>query len=201
MGNNLISYFTWTRAETDVDPVANDKATPISIVEEVPEVESPTDRQCVAWEIDVSNWKTHGSKGSKTKKRRDGRSTYLREKDNNVSMGGAIEVTSEETKAKLVKVVLPKLKAEVKMAQYCNDIKEKKVLDLKRWYVNRVASVVTIVTCDLKVLYEPTPISKVLWHYISSVLLELLILHFREWTVCLHAMLHDIMLYNLVILR
>ena len=144
MGNNLISYFTRSRPEADVDRVEDEATTPIS--EELLEVERPTDKQCVAWEIDVSNW-TRGSKRSKAKKRRDGRSTYLREKDNNTSVGGAIEVTSEETKTKLVKVVLPKVKPEVKMAQSHNDIKEKKVLDLKRWYVNRVTSNVTMVTC------------------------------------------------------
>lgn len=36
----------------------------------------------------------------------------------------------------------------------------------------------------IKVLYESTPISKILWHYISGVLLELFILYFRQWTVC-----------------
>lgn len=142
MGNNLISYFTRTRLDTDVEPVEDEATTPIP---EVPEVERPTDKQFVAWEIDVSNWKAHGSKGSKMKKRRDGRSTYLREKDNNTSVGGAMEVTS---KTKLVKVALPKVKAEVKVAQCCNDIKEKKVLDLKRWYVNRVAGNANMVTCD-----------------------------------------------------
>ena len=148
MGNTLISYFTRSSPGTDVHLVEDEVTTPIS--EEVVEVERPTDKQCVAWEIDVSNWKSHGSKGTKAKKRRDGRSTYLREnlreKDNNTSVGGAIE-TSEETKTKLVKVVLPKVKAEVKMAQCYNDIKEKKVLDLKRWYVNKVANNVTMVTC------------------------------------------------------
>ena len=85
-------------------------------------MEPLTNKQCVAWEIDVSNWKAHGSKA---KKRHDGN---LREKDNNTSVGGAIQ-----TKTNLVKVILPKLKAEAKMAQCCGDIKEKKVLDLRRW--------------------------------------------------------------------
>ena len=116
-----------------MDPVADDKAVetaPLSVVKEVPEVEPLTNKQCVAWEIDVSNWKAHGNKGSK---RLGVKTTYLREKDSNNSVGGAIQVKSEETKTNLVMVMLPKLKAEVKMAQCCDDIKEKKVLDLRRW--------------------------------------------------------------------
>ena len=156
MGNNFISYFT-SRPGEGVDSLAaddkEDATTPVSLVEEVPEVDSVTDKQCVAWEIDVSNWKQHGRRGNKTKRRRDGRPTCLREK-NNVLVGGAREVTSEETKPKLAKVTLPEMKTEVKMAQCCDDIKEKKVLDLKRWQVKvNMANHVTMVICD-QVLYE-----------------------------------------------
>lgn len=137
MGNKLISYFTPSLSETGydrVEPAVGDEhaipATPISRVGEEPQVELLRDKQCVAWEIDVSDWKPRG-KGSKAKKRRDGKANYLQEKDNNTLVGGASDVTSENTA--LVKVTLPTMRAEVKIAQCSDDMKGKKVLDLKRW--------------------------------------------------------------------
>ena len=44
----------------------------------------------------------------------------------------------------------------------------------------------------VKVLYESTPISEILWHNISGVLLELFILYFRQWTVRCDDMLYQI---------
>ena len=115
-----------------MEPEAGDRkeftTTPSSVVEEVSKIEPLTDKKCVAWEIDVSNWTL--CKENKARRRRDGRANYLREKDDNTLVGRAREVTSE---AKLAKVILPKISTEVIMAQRCDDIKEKKVLDLKRW--------------------------------------------------------------------
>ena len=126
-----------------MEPEAGDRieAPFSSVVEEVPKVEPLADKQCVAWEIDVSNWKP--CEGSKTRRRRDGRESYLREKDDNALVGRAGEVTSD---TKLAKVILPKVSTEVKMAQCCDDIKEKKLLDLKRWWVNTEQSIV----CELQ---------------------------------------------------
>lgn len=125
MGNNFISYFTWFRSGRD--SLVGDAA--VSRVAEEPQVEPFTDKQCVAWEIDVSDWKPRG-KGNKTKRKSDVKAICLQE-NNNVLVGGAGKVTSEETK--LVKVTLPTMKAEVKIAQCCDDMEEKKALDLRRW--------------------------------------------------------------------
>lgn len=140
MGNTFTSYFTSSQPDAVPDHVDSEEvddehvipATPISRVDDDPQVEAPTDKQCVAWEIDVSDWKP-GGKESKTKRKKTNY-RYLREKDSNTEeVGGAGEVTSE--KAKLQKITLPTLKAEVKIAQCSDDIKEKKTLDLKRWSV------------------------------------------------------------------
>lgn len=133
MGNNFISYFTGFASETDAtQPV--DEIVPVSTEEAERKVEPLTDKQCgVAWEIDVSNWRPRG-RASKTKKRRVIKD-YLQEKDSNTLVGGATEVTSDETKtgSKLLKVTIPTVPAEVRIAQHYDDMKDKKVLDLKRW--------------------------------------------------------------------
>lgn len=138
MGNKVLTYFATSQHETvpDYKESAEDdehviSATPISRVENEPHVEVLADKQCVAWEIDVSDWKPSG-KERKTKRKKTN-SRYLQEKDSNALLGGASEVTSDKTK--LQKITLPTIKAEVKVAQCSDDLKEKKALDLKRWSV------------------------------------------------------------------
>ena len=150
MGNKLISYLTSQpdtapNVESKVDDEHVIPATPISRVDDEPHVEALADKRCVAWEIDVSDWKPRG-KESKTK-RKKANYRYLREKDSNTVVGGASEVTSE--KAQLQKITLPTLKAEIKIAQCSDDMKGKKALDLKRWsvYINSRLPCVTAAAC------------------------------------------------------
>lgn len=137
MGNKLISYFTQSPAEVggdQEDTISEDDKCALSATTPTVPVEPLTDKQCVAWEIDVSDWKPHGKSSNKSKRSRlNAKSNYLREKDNNTLVGGARDVIEAKPERKLVKVALPTVQAEGKMAQYCDDMKEKKVLDLRRW--------------------------------------------------------------------
>jgi len=136
MGNNFISHFTSSRSDVTPLPIddndGDDGAIQNAPVETEAQVESLTDKQYVAWEIDVSNWRPRG-KGNKATRGRGVKTSYLLEKHDNAVVGGATEVISDETKSELVKVTLPTMKSELKMAQCYDDMKEKKVLDLRRW--------------------------------------------------------------------
>ncbi|XP_065888900.1 basic immunoglobulin-like variable motif-containing protein isoform X2 [Dysidea avara] len=119
MGNNFISYFVQTSPESNetVEVESETLKTAENVV--TADADVKVRERCVAWEIDVTNWRP--------RKKKRGRAKPLKETDANSRVGGAEE-------AKLVKVTLPQVETEVRMAQYSDDIKEKKVLDIKRWY-------------------------------------------------------------------
>jgi len=126
MGNTFISYFFQTSSQTSSECEDNSEQDKVEVLEgerNVVSVEGDEkvlelDERCVAWEIDVTNWRP--------RKKKRGRVKPLKETDINIRVGGADE-------AKLVRVTLLQAKTEVRMAQYSDDIKEKKVLDIKRW--------------------------------------------------------------------
>lgn len=127
MGNSIISYFAQTEAQTKQESNETDET--ISEPETLKNSDNVVsagadvkvqelDERCVAWEIDVTNWRP--------RKKKRGRAKPLKETDVNSRVGGAED-------AKLMKVTLPQLQTEVRIAQHSDDIKEKKVLDIKRW--------------------------------------------------------------------
>jgi len=121
MGNSFISYFTQTSPESSetTEAVNGSDTLETTVSADFDGKVQELDEQCMAWEIDVTNWRP--------RKKKRGRAKPLKEIDVNNRVGWAEE-------AKLVKVTLPdQLQTEVKMARHFDDIKQKKVLDIKRW--------------------------------------------------------------------
>jgi len=124
MGNSFISYFAQTEAQTnqesnETDETLNEPETLKNSDNVDADVKvQELDERCVAWEIDVTNWRP--------RKKKRGRTKPLKETEVNSRVGGAED-------AKLMKLTLPQLQSEVRIAQHSDDIKEKKVLDIKRW--------------------------------------------------------------------